>query len=36
MHVLLDENGLDELPLLPKRDVAERILDRVASLLDRT
>lgn len=33
--VILDaEGGRDELPLLPKREVAERLLDRVAVALD--
>ena len=26
--------GRDELPLLPKREVAERLLDRIAAALD--
>jgi len=34
--VLLDRNGgVDELPVLPKYEVAQRILDRVAGLLNR-
>lgn len=34
--VLIDHEGkVDELPLLPKREVANRILDRVASLLNK-
>jgi len=33
--VILDaRGGQDELPLLPKREVADRILDRVAAALD--
>jgi len=31
--ILIDSNGREELPLLPKRDVADRILDRVATWL---
>lgn len=35
--VLIDAQGnLDELPLLPKREVSDRILDRIVQLLDRT
>jgi len=32
--VLVDSSGVEELPLLPKREVAERILDRVVRLLE--
>ena len=32
--ILAAEGGRDELPLLSKREVAERILDRVAAALD--
>jgi phosphopantothenoylcysteine decarboxylase / phosphopantothenate---cysteine ligase len=31
--ILIDRNGSEELPLLPKREVADRVLDRVVALL---
>jgi len=34
--VIIDrEDKVEELPLLPKREVADKILDRVAGLLGR-